>query len=62
MLYSLAHAAVDQGIFNLVLTPNYDADHDDHFHMDLTEGRNSVQLFTDDTTSGLDTDGTCGNH
>jgi hypothetical protein len=28
----------DQGIFNIILTPEYNAAHDDHFHVDLTPG------------------------
>jgi len=30
----------DQGIFNIILTPEYNADHDDHFHVDLTPDAN----------------------
>jgi hypothetical protein len=26
----------EQGIFNIILTPEYNSDHDDHFHVDLT--------------------------
>jgi hypothetical protein len=28
----------EQGIFNIILTPEYNAAHDDHFHVDLTPG------------------------
>ena len=29
-------------IFNIVLTPNYNSAHDNHFHVDLTEGSNFI--------------------
>ena len=29
-------------IFNIILTPEYNAAHDDHFHCDLTEGSHSL--------------------
>ncbi len=30
-------------IFNIILTPNYNAAHADHFHLDLTPGSHSLQ-------------------
>ena len=39
-LYELAHQMLARGIFNIVLTPNFNAAHDNHFHVDLTAGAN----------------------
>ena len=35
-LYRLAHWMFDQRIFNIILTPDYNAAHRNHFHVDLT--------------------------
>ena len=35
-LYNLAYDLFNAGVFNIILTPNYNSVHDDHFHMDLT--------------------------
>lgn len=32
-----------RGIWNIVLTPNYNSLHRDHFHVDLTEGANTIK-------------------
>ena len=40
VLYEIGEAMHQRGIFNIVLTPNYDAAHDNHFHVDLTPGGN----------------------
>ena len=40
VLYEIAHAMHDEHVFNIVLTPNYNADHANHFHVDLTPGSN----------------------
>jgi hypothetical protein len=37
-LYEAAHRWDDQDIWNIILTPNYNPPHDNHFHVDLTEG------------------------
>ncbi len=37
-LYAAAHRWFDAHYWNIILTPNYNADHDDHFHVDLTQG------------------------
>lgn len=37
LLYGLACAAVDQGIFTTVLTPNYNGSHRNHWHMDTAD-------------------------
>ena len=42
LLYDVAQAMHDQKIFNIVLTPNYNAAHDNHFHVDLTAGSNFI--------------------
>ena len=33
----------EQDLFNIILTPDYNAAHADHFHMDLTEGANYLK-------------------
>ena len=38
MLKSFAKSLYDQKIFNIILTPDYNAAHDNHFHTDLTQG------------------------
>ncbi|MFO0681900.1 MAG: extensin family protein [Sandaracinus sp.] len=38
ILKEIACAMVEDRIFQIVLTPNYNADHRDHFHVDMTEG------------------------
>lgn len=35
-LYEAAHRWYDAWIWTIILTPNYNVDHDDHFHVDLT--------------------------
>ncbi len=39
-LYEIGQQMHARGIFNIVLTPNYNAAHDNHFHVDLTPGGN----------------------
>ena len=36
LLHELACAWNESGLFNIILTPNYNADHRNHFHVDLT--------------------------
>jgi hypothetical protein len=38
VLKEIACWMYDSRVFNIVLTPNYNADHRDHFHVDLTVG------------------------
>ena len=38
LLYEIAHELHDAWIFNVILTPEYNSAHDNHFHVDLTEG------------------------
>jgi hypothetical protein len=38
LLYWLAHEMHDLAIWNVILTPEYNAAHDNHFHVDLTPG------------------------
>jgi Extensin-like protein C-terminus len=35
-LYELAHRLFDEKVFNIILTPDYNASHANHFHVDLT--------------------------
>jgi len=38
MLYELSREIYNRQIFNYVLTPEFNAAHDNHFHIDLTPG------------------------
>ena len=38
LLFWLAHTMHDLHIWNVILTPEYNAAHDNHFHIDLTPG------------------------
>lgn len=38
LLYDAAHRWHRRGLWNVILTPNYNLAHDDHFHVDLTPG------------------------
>lgn len=37
-LWDASHRWHDEHIWNIILTPNYNAAHDNHFHVDLTPG------------------------
>ena len=43
-LYSAAQRWYDDWIWNIILTPNYDSAHDNHFHVDLTPGSHTVSV------------------
>jgi len=43
-LYDAVHRWYDAWYWNIILTPNYNADHDDHFHVDLTEGSHFLKF------------------
>lgn len=58
VLHDIAHQAVERGIFNIVLTPNYNADHADHFHMDLTQGRSDLYMAAG-PIGAIDAGGVC---
>jgi len=45
-LYDAAYRWYDLYYWNIILTPNYNAVHDNHFHVDLTPGSHSIG-FTD---------------
>jgi hypothetical protein len=50
-LYELVYRMCDARIWSIILTPNYNAAHDDHFHLDLTAGYDSTYLgFTPERT------------
>jgi hypothetical protein len=38
LLYELGQEMFRRGLFNIILTPEFNAAHDNHFHVDLTEG------------------------
>jgi len=42
ILYEIGQRMHTDRIFNIVLTPNYNAGHDNHFHVDLTEGAHYI--------------------
>ena len=37
-LWAIACGAAEQALFNVVLTPNFNAEHHNHFHLELTPG------------------------
>lgn len=45
-LYESGYRWHDQRYWNLILTPNYNSAHDNHFHVDLTPGSDAI-AFTD---------------
>jgi hypothetical protein len=42
------------GIWNIVLTPNYNAAHRNHFHVDLTSGSNFIRKLGPDSAPDVD--------
>jgi hypothetical protein len=42
-LYDFAHTLYDEVIYNIILTPDYNEAHYNHFHCDLTEGSHFLQ-------------------
>ena len=45
-LYDTSHGWHDQQLWNIILTPNYNDAHDNHFHVDMTPGSDFIG-FTD---------------
>ncbi len=43
-LYDTAWLWYETAIWNIILTPNYNSAHDDHFHVDLTPGSDYIEL------------------
>ncbi|MCO4773649.1 MAG: extensin family protein [Deltaproteobacteria bacterium] len=43
-LYDAAYRWYDDDIWNIILTPNYNSAHDNHFHVDLTPGSDYIGL------------------
>lgn len=52
VLHEIACAMYADGIFQIVLTPNYNAAHRNHFHVDMTEG----SMFIGSSVAGVDPD------
>ena len=50
VLHEIACSLWSEEIFQIVLTPDYNADHRNHFHVDLTSG----SMFIGSTVSGVD--------
>ncbi len=44
-LYDTAHRWHDQRLWTIILTPNYNAAHDNHIHVDLTPGSDFIGLL-----------------
>ncbi len=44
-LWDLVNALFDARVFNIILTPNYNAAHRNHFHMDLTSGAHTLRAL-----------------
>lgn len=43
-LYDAVHRWHDNRFWNIILTPNYNSDHRNHFHCDLTPGSNTLHF------------------
>jgi hypothetical protein len=43
-LYNAAHRWYDDWIWNIILTPNYNDAHDNHFHVDLSPGWHDLSV------------------
>jgi hypothetical protein len=41
-LFDIVWRWYERWIFNIILTPNYNAAHDNHFHVDLTRGQHGL--------------------
>jgi hypothetical protein len=52
-LYDTAHRWDDQDIWNIILTPNYNSAHDNHFHVDLTAGSDFLGAHDGSCATGL---------
>lgn len=46
-LYETAHRWYEDWIWNIILTPEYNEAHDNHFHVDMTEGSHYLGLVDD---------------
>jgi hypothetical protein len=44
-LYDFVHDLYDLWVFNVILTPEFNAAHDNHFHVDMTEGSHYLRLL-----------------
>lgn len=53
LLHKLACAMRDERVFNVILTPNYNELHRNHFHVDLTPGVISIHLPLEGQTSDV---------
>ncbi len=47
-LYDAVHRWYDGWYWNIILTPEYNSDHDNHFHVDMTEGSHSLHFTGED--------------
>ena len=63
VLYEIGQRMYNDHIFNIILTPNYNSAHDNHFHVDLTPGSHTIR-FGEPTERyiGPDQWERCGNH
>lgn len=53
-LHQLICELKGDGVWNIVLTPNYNADHRDHFHVDLTPNADFIKRTLDGGAPGMD--------
>ncbi len=64
-LYDITHAIKNAGIFNTILSPDYNSDHDDHIHVDFTGGSGSRILahgaLPETQMDPVDSDHSCPN-
>ncbi len=52
VLHEIGCRMYEEGIFETILTPNYNDAHRNHFHVDMTEGR----MFIETSVAGVDPD------
>jgi len=52
LLYTLVHRLHDERVFNVILTPEYNSAHHDHFHLDLKPGSDFIGRSAGDSYLG----------
>ena len=67
LIYEIGQRMYNERIFNIILTPNYNAGHDNHFHVDLTPGSHYIGFGTEEAERYFGSDETqwetrCGMH
>lgn len=54
LLYDFVHRLHDEKVFKIILTPNFNAAHRDHFHMDLTPNSDFLERHEESTLAEFD--------